>query len=481
MRLLYHNLYLEKNMEKVWVYWNQGWDDIPYMLQCCRDSIKKYASNDYEVVWLDARNVTEYLGPLPGVFEVPNFPLQTKADWIRLKLLQAYGGIWIDSTVFLNSNLKQFINSLHTNFFAFFRYPNKIVSNWFLYACKDSYVIQTWAREFCSIVETTFVDDNRKYFTKWKGSPNYFLMHRLFEKLMSSDEIFRKKISEVPFRCSSIPLLPACCYGYNNVATNEIISLVDDGYPMFKLSYSLREKDKREMSTIDILLKRLLNKSSSKIEHYHLPTSVKPFKSWNSDINIPDANNYSGIVTSEGDLRLSPGIKNQAYHVINSSSVDSRNVSQILIPQGKDDLYIRHSVDNKFEAPVRILTEKDNDCSERWRCLLQILPELPGLVLSSDFSKKYYQIYYSDSVPSFVHIEFQDGDASAAYFHVEDAKCVELNKNLLVSISKMLNTELIINSNGWASISVKSKSSKQSMTQIYLHTISYVLYEMKFE
>ena len=410
-------------MEKVWVYWDQGWDDIPYMLKCCRDSIKKNATNYYDVVWLDAYNVTEYLGPLPGIFEIPNFPLQTKADWIRLKLLQAYGGIWIDSTVFLNSNLKQFINSLNTKFFAFFRYPTKIVSNWFLFSsCKGNYVIETWAREFCSIVETTFIDDNLKYFTKWRGSPNYFLMHRVFEKLMGTDERFKKEIAEVP-------------------------------------------------------------QPVNKTEHLHLPTSIKPLKCWNSDLNIPGVNTFSGIVTSEGDLRLAPGIKNQAYHVVNSSSIDSRNVSQLLIPYGKDDIYIRHCVDNKFATPVRVLTEKDrfNDCSERWRCLINILPELPGLVLSSDFSKKYYQVYYSDSVPSFVHIEFIDGDASSAYFHVENAKCVEINKNLLLAISKMLNSELIINVNGWASISVKSKSSKQSMIRIYLHTISFVLYEMKFE
>lgn len=471
-------------MKKVWVYWDQGWDDIPYMLKCCRDSIKKNASNDYDVVWLDAYNVTEYLGPLPGIFEIPNFPLQTKADWIRLKLLQAYGGIWIDSTVFLNSNLKQFINSLNTKFFAFFRYPTKIVSNWFLFSsCKGNYVIETWAREFCSIVETTFIDDNLKYFTKWRGSPNYFLMHRVFEKLMGTDERFKKEIAEVPFRCATIPLLPIVEFGYNNVATNEIISLINDGYPMFKLNYNLREDKKRDMSTIDLLLKRLVNQPVNKTEHLHLPTSIKPLKCWNSDLNIPGVNTFSGIVTSEGDLRLAPGIKNQAYHVVNSSSIDSRNVSQLLIPYGKDDIYIRHCVDNKFATPVRVLTEKDrfNDCSERWRCLINILPELPGLVLSSDFSKKYYQVYYSDSVPSFVHIEFIDGDASSAYFHVENARCVEINKNLLLAISKMLNSELIINDNGWASISVKSKSSKQSMIRIYLHTISFVLYEMKFE
>lgn len=98
-----------------------------------------------------------------------------------------------------------------------------------------------------------------------KEARTIFLMHRVFEKLKGADEIFRAKISEVPFRCNKIPLLTACCYGYNSVTPNEVISLVKDGYPMFKLSYSLRKEDKREMSIIDILLKRLRNKPTGNI------------------------------------------------------------------------------------------------------------------------------------------------------------------------------------------------------------------------
>lgn len=110
------------NSEKIiWQYWGQGYskNDVPEVVQMCFESIDRY-KGDYTVIRLCDNDLFEYI-ELPndvwekyrtGVVGATHF-----TDLIRIALLTAYGGVWLDATIFLTGPLE-----------------DKLVGNdWFLY------------------------------------------------------------------------------------------------------------------------------------------------------------------------------------------------------------------------------------------------------------------------------------------------------------------------------------------------------------
>ena len=101
----------------IWQYWAQGYNNVPEVVSRCLKSVEKYAS-DYQIIRLTDDNLSEYL-----VF--PEFiynkrPLYSKAhfsDILRLMLLKAYGGIWMDASIFLTGPIPENIASC--DFFVF--------------------------------------------------------------------------------------------------------------------------------------------------------------------------------------------------------------------------------------------------------------------------------------------------------------------------------------------------------------------------
>lgn len=104
----------------IWQFWQQGIDEnTPKLVRICFDSVKKY-SNGYEVIILSKETLTEYIDELPDFvwkkFGKGGFDFPKIANLVRLHLLSAYGGVWLDSTIFLTKPLDE--NWLQKSFFA---------------------------------------------------------------------------------------------------------------------------------------------------------------------------------------------------------------------------------------------------------------------------------------------------------------------------------------------------------------------------
>lgn len=86
----------------IWQYWAQGYEQVPEVVRTCLDSVDRWAG-DYKIIRLSDANLAEYIA-IPTfvqqkrkVFSVAHF-----SDLLRLMLLKAYGGVWLDATVFLS-------------------------------------------------------------------------------------------------------------------------------------------------------------------------------------------------------------------------------------------------------------------------------------------------------------------------------------------------------------------------------------------
>lgn len=98
------------NSEKIiWQYWGQGTSSgvVPEFIQLCFDSVDKFRG-EYQVIRLCDDSLSEYID-LPdnilrkyasGIMSATHF-----TDLIRVALLSAYGGLWLDATILLTSSL----------------------------------------------------------------------------------------------------------------------------------------------------------------------------------------------------------------------------------------------------------------------------------------------------------------------------------------------------------------------------------------
>lgn len=94
----------------IWSYWAQGESNAPLIVQRCLQSVRRY-SGDYRVVVLDQRSCGEYV-------RVPEWVSCEKtsahfADYLRVALLERYGGIWLDATVYLTGEMPREITGAY--------------------------------------------------------------------------------------------------------------------------------------------------------------------------------------------------------------------------------------------------------------------------------------------------------------------------------------------------------------------------------
>ena len=100
---------LENTERIIWQYWGQGFskENVPEVVQMCFDSVDKY-KGEYQVVRLSDDTLNEYIDLPQYVYEKYNNGLFGKAhfsDLVRLALLNAYGGVWLDATMLLTAPL----------------------------------------------------------------------------------------------------------------------------------------------------------------------------------------------------------------------------------------------------------------------------------------------------------------------------------------------------------------------------------------
>lgn len=91
----------------VWVLWLQGEDNMPELVKVCLESIKKNADGS-NVVILSNSNIHEYISipeRIKALYNKGSISNAHYSDIIRMILLSRHGGMWIDATIFLTSNL----------------------------------------------------------------------------------------------------------------------------------------------------------------------------------------------------------------------------------------------------------------------------------------------------------------------------------------------------------------------------------------
>ena len=133
----------------VWVYWKQGLENAPKIVQCCVDSICEHSSREVIILSEESsRKYVEFPNYVLKKMESGNMSAAAYSDLLRFSLLEHYGGTWIDATVFLTGALPRYITE--SEFFAYQDTFGEIdnparISNWLLH-CKPGNKVMLFTR-----------------------------------------------------------------------------------------------------------------------------------------------------------------------------------------------------------------------------------------------------------------------------------------------------------------------------------------------
>lgn len=181
----------------IWIFWEQGWENAPDICKICLSSWKKYNS-DWKIIALSKQNISQYIDMSMYVERFwEREPIQSRSDLIRTNLLNKFGGVWTDATLFCTKPLKMWLfDTIKSSHFFAFANPtkDKMISNWFLVSSKNSYIMSTWCNKF-----------NTYWKTNKQRTDNYFMHVMLFRTLYENDSYFKKLWDNVPKKSASGP------------------------------------------------------------------------------------------------------------------------------------------------------------------------------------------------------------------------------------------------------------------------------------
>lgn len=93
----------------VWVFWWQGEENAPVIVQRCIASIRKNAGA-HPVQVIDQWNYAQFVS-IPAYIEEKRsngkISLTHFSDYLRMALLAAHGGLWLDATIYVTGDLQQ--------------------------------------------------------------------------------------------------------------------------------------------------------------------------------------------------------------------------------------------------------------------------------------------------------------------------------------------------------------------------------------
>lgn len=192
---LYH-----KESRTIWIFWWQGMEQAPQIVQRCYASIVEHLAKDWNIVLLTELNFREYADFPQCILEKLNKGIITLthfSDLLRLELLIRHGGLWLDATVFCtNSEIPQSI--LKSDLFVYqTQKPGAdgkamTMSSWMMWARSNNNILLLTQKLLY------------KYWEKNTYLVDYFLLHHFFA---ISCEHFEEEARKIPPFDNSIPHL----------------------------------------------------------------------------------------------------------------------------------------------------------------------------------------------------------------------------------------------------------------------------------
>ena len=226
---------ISKTPKIIWQYWHQGLEDAPLIIKKCLDSVKKYHP-DYDIRVVTFDTIKDYV-QIPqkyyDLLEQKNYSIAHFSDVLRLYLLSQYGGVWIDSTIYLTGRIPEDI--LNADFFAFQKDPKtdnfEDKMTCFFITSKQNGM---WVNLIKSAIESYWLNNNYLI--------HYFIFEHIVTMISNSNKELQTSWNNMPYYSADITgkLQDIMFEQYDKSTSDEIKALTN----IHKLTY--KNVDKHE-------------------------------------------------------------------------------------------------------------------------------------------------------------------------------------------------------------------------------------------
>jgi len=224
----------EVGKKPVWVCWLQGEENMPELIKVCYTQLKKNIPRDAQLHLLTLNNIDEYI-TLPSYIEnkFKSGKIQPAhySDIVRFCLLFAYGGLWIDATVFT-------VDEISNKFFDNEFWTQKAYN-------KENYIKEPSKADWCGFLlggqkESIFFGFMREALFKYWKEHNQAIDYIMFDYMILAGYnnilAIRKLIDDVEYNNENIWTLTSIMNEkYDEKFFNE---LTKDTH-FFKLTYKM--------------------------------------------------------------------------------------------------------------------------------------------------------------------------------------------------------------------------------------------------
>ncbi len=173
----------------IFTMWWQGEDKRPDVVKACNASLQKL---NREVVILTEDNIHEYIDLPEYIWEKysKGFISRTHlSDIVRVTALAMYGGVWIDSTVYVANDVPNYMTE---SLFVFKQSPQlreiRSYANWWIAAPPQHEMI---LRQLSALL------------VYWKNEDlllDYYIFHIFWRKILDQNVHLKKEIDDIPTR-----------------------------------------------------------------------------------------------------------------------------------------------------------------------------------------------------------------------------------------------------------------------------------------
>ena len=175
----------------IWTLWLQGWDSAPRIIQVCHESWVR-RNPDWTVHALTNESLALFDAFLPA--RCPTLSVAAYSDLVRTSILAAFGGVWVDASVYCMWPLDWWVDEVAASgFFAFRLTSLRPLATWFLAADPEQPLIGSWAER------------TRAYYAAHESIDEYFWMALQFELGCREDPLFAAAWAEVPAMSAAGP------------------------------------------------------------------------------------------------------------------------------------------------------------------------------------------------------------------------------------------------------------------------------------
>lgn len=165
---------------KLFTFWKGKSETGHYpFIDLCIETMRKYSPVPVEVVTPD--NVAEYIDVPSGVLELKW--MATQCDFIRVQLVEKFGGLWVDADTIILHDLG-FLFSILGDAENWFFGNQRFYQNWFFGARKGSLIL----REYLQLMYDKIKSGN----VKNRGSLNFPIL----SNLLKSKRFYRLRIEQ---------------------------------------------------------------------------------------------------------------------------------------------------------------------------------------------------------------------------------------------------------------------------------------------